>query len=79
MSSSTSKLSKVNLDSNSGWNVAPRKETDTAILRYNRIAMLETVLSIRDRKRQLISWSAAAMLVFAGGLVIAAGVLGWLS
>lgn len=67
------------LDSNSGWNVKPGKETDTAVLRYNRVAMLETVLTIRERKRIVIRWTAAAILLLAGVVVITAGILGWLS
>ena len=79
MSSAVSTASPVNKDSNSGWNIEAGKETDTAILRYNRVAMLEAVMSIQDRKRQMIQWTAAAILLVAGVLVIAAGVFGWLS
>lgn len=79
MSSAVSKASTVSKDSNSGWNTEAGKETDTAILRYNRIAMLEAVMSIQDRKRQIIHWTAATILLLAGVLVIAAGVFGWLS
>lgn len=79
MSSAGSTASTIITDSNSGWNIEPRKETDTAVLRYNRVAMLEAVMSIQDRKRQLIQWAAAAILLLAGVLVIAAGVFGWLS
>jgi len=79
MSSAGSTASTVIIESNSGWNTEPGKETDTAILRYNRVAMLEAVMSIQDRKRQVIQWMAAAILLLAGVLVIAAGVFGWLS
>lgn len=79
MSSGVSTASKVRKDSNSGWNTEAGKETDTAILRYNRVAMLEAVMSIQDRKRQIIHWTAATILLLAGVLVIAAGVFGWLS
>jgi hypothetical protein len=75
----SSVISKARTDSNSGWNTEAGKETDTAILRYNRVAMLEAVLSIQDRKRQMIQWTAAAILLLAGVLVIAAGIFGWLS
>jgi hypothetical protein len=66
-------------DSNSGWNLKSNKETDTAVLRYNRVAMLEAVLSIRDRRRNYIRWTAASILLLAGVLVIAGGIFGWLS
>ena len=61
------------------WNVKHSKETDTAVLRYDRVAMLEAVLSIRDRQQQFIRWAIVALLFLAGVVVIAAGILGWLS
>lgn len=67
------------LDANSGWNVKSGKETDTAILRHDRVAMLETVLTLRERKRHVIRWTEASILLLAGVLVINAGILGWLS
>ncbi len=80
MSSAVSTASKSITKSNSGWNVEAGKETDTAILRYNRVAMLEAVMSIQDRKRLVNQWTAAAiLLLLAGILVIAAGVFGWLA
>ncbi len=79
MSSAVSTASKSITKSNSGWNVEAGKETDMAILRYNRVAMLEAVMSIQDRKRQVNQWTAAAILLLAGILVIAAGVFGWLA
>ena len=79
MSSGVSTASKVSKESNSGWNIEAGKETDTAILRYNRVAMLEAVMSIQNRKRQMIQWTAATILLLAGVLVIAAGIFGWLS
>ncbi|MDA1233115.1 MAG: hypothetical protein O2856_20310 [Planctomycetota bacterium] len=79
MSFATVNKSSDRLDSNSGWNVKPGKETDTAIVRYNRVAMLETILAIRERKRHFVRWTASAILLLAGVLVITAGILGWLS
>ena len=79
MSSSITRRSRASKNSNSGWNLEAGKETDTAILRYDRVAMLEAVISIQDRKRQMIQWMASAILLLAGVLVIAAGVFGWLS
>ena len=79
MSSAGSKATNSGINSNSGWNAEAGKETDTAILRYNRVAMLEAVISIRDRKRQFLYWTAATILLLAGVLVIAAGIFGWLS
>lgn len=49
------------------------------MLRYDRVAMLEAVLSIRDRQQQFIRWAIVALLFLAGVVVIAAGILGWLS
>lgn len=79
MSTAGSQVTKSGTNSNSGWNAEAGKETDTAILRYNRVAMLEAVISIRDRKRQFLYWTAATILLLAGVLVIAAGIFGWLS
>ncbi len=74
-----SKTSSVGSNSNSRRNVKHVKETDTAVLRYDRVAMLEAVLSIRDRQQQFIRWAIVALLFLAGVVVIAAGILGWLS
>lgn len=79
MSSAVSMASSRGQKTNSGWNVEAGKDTDTAILRYSRVALLEAVMSIRDRKRQIIQRTAAAILLLAGVVVIAAGVFGWLS
>ena len=63
--------------SNSGWNLEQVKESDTAVLRYNRVAMLEAVLSIRDRQQQFVRRISVLILLLAGAFVIAAGILGW--
>ena len=78
MSFVTANQSNHRLDSNSGWNVKPGKESDTAIVRYDRVAMLEAVLAIRDRGRHIIQWTVAGILLVVGGLVITAGILGWM-
>jgi len=79
VSSVKPKNSSIGSNSNSGWNVRHGKETDTAVLRYDRVAMLEAVLSIRDRQQQFIRWTIVALLFLAGVVVIAAGIFGWLS
>ena len=69
----------VNSDSASGHPVRAGKETDTAILRYNRVAMLEAVLSIRDRQIANTRRVAfAAILFLAGAIALAAGIFGWI-
>jgi hypothetical protein len=65
------------LNSVSGPNLKHGKETDTAVLRYDRVAMLEAVLSIRDRRQRSVRWAITALLFLAGVVVIAAGILGW--
>lgn len=72
-----SKNSSVESNSNSGWNVKHGMETDTAVLRYDRVAMLEAVLSIRDHQQRFIRWAIVALLFLAGAVVITAGILGW--
>lgn len=73
------KNSGVRSDSNSGWNIRKARETDTAVLRYDRVAMLEAVLSIRERQQRFVRWIIVAVLMIAGIAVITAGILGWLS
>ena len=69
----------VGSDSASGQAVRAGKETDTAILRYNRVAMLEAVLSIRDRQNAATRRVAfAAILFLAGAITLAAGIFGWI-
>ena len=77
VSSTVTDSSSIRTDSNSGWNLDPGRESDTAVLRYNRVAMLEAVLSIRDRQQQTIRRMAILTMLLAGGFVITAGVLGW--
>jgi len=79
VSSVIAKSSGVRSDSKSGWNVTQGKETDTAVLRYNRVAMLEAVLSIRDRRQQSIRRIVVCVLFLTGVVVMTAGILGWLS
>ncbi len=79
MSAVKSKNSGVRSNSNSGWNVKKIKETDTAVLRYDRVAMLEAVLSIRERQQKFVRWMIVVMLLTVGCVAIAAGILGWSS
>ncbi|MEJ7593078.1 MAG: hypothetical protein WKF77_16145 [Planctomycetaceae bacterium] len=78
MSSVESRNPRGGSNSSSEWNVEHGKETETAVRSYNRVAMLEVVLSIRDRQQQLIRWIIVAMLFLAGVVVIGGGILGWL-
>ncbi|MBC7965773.1 MAG: hypothetical protein H7Z17_07585 [Fuerstia sp.] len=77
MSSVKLKNSGVRSNSNSGWNVKKGNETDTAVLRYDRVAMLEAVLSIRERQQKFVRWIIVALLLLVGVVAIAAGILGW--
>ena len=70
---------RVEYNSNSGWNIKKRKETDTAVLRYDRVAMLEAVLSIRERQQKFVRWMIVVMLLTVGVVAIAAGIFGWSS
>lgn len=54
-----------------------RSELDNSVARYTRVAMVETVLSIRDRQRQTYRTVAVAVLSALGVLMMAAGYLGW--
>lgn len=76
VSSATVKRTGVRSNSNSGWNVQQVRESDTAVLRYNRVAMLEAVLSIRDRQHRFVRRLSVIALMIAGGLLIAVGILG---
>lgn len=79
MSSVITKNSSVESNSNFGWSVKHGKEADTAVLRYDRVAMLEAVLSIRERQQQSIRWAIVALLFLAGVVAIAVGILVWSS
>ena len=54
-----------------------RSELDNSVARYTRVAMVETVLTIRDRQRQWYRTIAVAVLFSLGVLMTAAGFLGW--
>ena len=77
VSSVKSKNSGVRSNSNSDWSGKRIKETDTAVLRYDRVAMLEAVLSIRERQQNFVRWIIVALLLLVGFVAIAAGILGW--
>ena len=62
---------------NSGWNVKKGQETDTSVLRYDRVAMLEAVLAIRERRQKFVRWIIVALLLLVGAVAIAAGIPGW--
>ncbi len=77
VSSVATKRNRNSSISNSGWHAGHTKPSDTAVLRYNRVAMLEAVLSIRDRRRQFVRRACVITLSAAGGFVMVAGILGW--
>lgn len=60
------------------WASVEPQMGDSTIARYNRVAAVETVLSIRDRRQQSARRLIAATLVLVGVAVIAAGILGWI-
>ena len=77
VSTAATKSTRVRTNSNSGWNVQQVRESDTAVLRYNRVAMLEAVLSIRDRQHRFVRRLSVFTLLLAGVLLISVGILGW--
>lgn len=51
---------------------------ESTVARYHRIALLETVLSIRDRQERAVRRLFVGSLALIGVTVIVAGVMGWL-
>lgn len=55
-----------------------RADRDNSVARYNRVAMVEAVLSIRDRRQRTARILAAGSFMLLGLAILTAGVLGWL-
>lgn len=51
---------------------------DSTVARYNRVAVVETVLSIRNHQQRTVRRLLVASLVLIGLTVILGGVMGWL-
>lgn len=60
------------------WATEERSERDNSVARYNRVAMVEAVLSIRDRRQRTARIVAAGAFMLLGFGILVAGVLGWL-
>ena len=59
------------------WSIKPSAPGDSTVSRYNRVAVMETVLSIRSQQRA-VRRLLVAILVVTGVTIVAAGVMGWL-
>lgn len=60
------------------WVPEERPDRDNSVARYNRVAMVEAVLSIRERRQRTARIFAASAFMLLGFGVLAAGILGWL-
>jgi hypothetical protein len=61
-----------------GWSFNEPKPGESTVARYSRVAMVETVLSIRDQQHRTVRRMIVGTLLLAGVAVIAAGIMGWL-
>ena len=60
------------------WRALPSNAGDSTVARYHRVAVVETVLSIRDHQHRIVRRVIVASLTLLGIAVIVAGVMGWL-
>lgn len=60
------------------WPALDSADQDNSVARYGRVAMVEVVLSIRDRQQRVVRRIVVASLVLTGIAVIVAGFSGWL-
>jgi hypothetical protein len=60
------------------WSIKPSAPGDSTVARYNRVAVVETVLSIRTQQQRSVRRLLVAILAVTGLIIIAAGVMGWL-
>lgn len=60
------------------WSIKPSAPGDSTVARYNRVAVVETVLSIRTHQQRSVRRLLVAILAVTGLIIIAAGVMGWL-
>ena len=54
-----------------------RHDRDNSVARFSRVAMVETVLTIRERQQRSVRRAVVFGLILMGLGVIAAAVLGW--
>jgi len=54
-----------------------RHDRDNSVARFSRVALVETVLTIRERQQQTMHRFIVVGLVLLGLGVIGAGILGW--
>lgn len=65
--------------SRSGFGLSEiRHDRDNSVARFSRVALVETVLTIRERQQQTVRRVIVAGLILLGLGVIGAGILGWL-
>ncbi len=62
----------------SGWQFNEPKPGESTVSRYSRVAMVETVLSIRDQQHRTVRRLIVGTLLVVGVAVITAGIMGWL-
>ncbi|MFN9719840.1 MAG: hypothetical protein ACK58L_14160 [Planctomycetota bacterium] len=60
------------------WGADERADRESSVARYSRVAMVEAVLSIRERRQRSARIFAASAFMVLGVVVLAAGILGWL-
>jgi hypothetical protein len=60
------------------WSIKSSAPGDSTVARYNRVAVMETVLSIRSQQQRAVRRLLVAILVVTGVTIVAAGVMGWL-
>ncbi len=66
------------IDRREFWSAKDAVDRDSLVERYGRVAMVEAVLSIRDRQQRMTRRMVVASLVLTGTAVIVAGLSGWL-
>lgn len=64
--------------SHGSWSLRQPLPGDSTVARYSRVAVVETVMSIRNQQQRIIRRFVVGALVLTGLTVILAGVMGWL-
>ena len=64
--------------SSGSWSITSGAPGDSTVARYNRVAVVETVLSIRNQQQRAVRRLLVSLLVITGLTIITAGVMGWL-
>ncbi len=67
-----------NKSSHESWTLRQPLPGDSTVARYNRVAAVETVLSIRNQQQQMVRYLIVGALVLTGLTVMVAGIMGWL-